>query len=84
MSTEQRTNLKFLVRLGKTPTEALGLLQQVYGNEAMSRCRVFEWHKRFKEGREDVEDDPGVGGRQQAKLKKMLSECGRRCAATAV
>ena len=24
----------------------------------MSRCRVFEWHKRFKEGREDVEDDP--------------------------
>ena len=78
MSTEQRTNLKFLVQLGKTLTEALGLLQQAYRNEAMSRCRVFEWHKRFKEGRE------GVGGHQQAKLKKMLSECGRRCAATAV
>ena len=61
MSTEQRTNLKFLAQLGKTPTEVLGLLQQVYGNEAMSRCRVFKWHKRFKEGREGVEDDPRSG-----------------------
>ena len=24
----------------------------------MSRCRIFEWHKKFKEGREDMEDDP--------------------------
>ena len=23
----------------------------------MSRARVFEWHKRFKEGHEDVKDD---------------------------
>ena len=61
MSTEQRTNLKFLVRLGKTPIEALGLLQQVCENEAMSRCRVFELHKRSKEEREDVEDDPRSG-----------------------
>ncbi|XP_060774022.1 protein GVQW3-like, partial [Neoarius graeffei] len=52
------TNLKFLVRLGKTPSEALRLLQQVYGDETMSRSWVFEWHKRFKEGPEDVEDDP--------------------------
>ena len=27
----------------------------------MSRTRVFEWHKRFVEGREDVEDDPKTG-----------------------
>ncbi|ROT70225.1 hypothetical protein C7M84_011507, partial [Penaeus vannamei] len=60
-STEQRTNLHFLVRLGKTPSEALKLLQQVYGSETMSRSRVFEWCKRFKEGRKDVEDDPRSG-----------------------
>jgi len=23
----------------------------------MSRTRLFEWHRRFKEGREEVEDD---------------------------
>ena len=72
MSTEQRTNLKFLVRLGKTPTEALGLLQQVYGNEAMSRCRVFKWHKRFKEGREDVEDDPRSGRPSTSKTEENV------------
>ena len=27
----------------------------------MSRSRVFEWHKWFKEGREDVEDDSRSG-----------------------
>ena len=61
MNLEQRTNLKFLVRLGKTPSECLELLQQVYGNNAMSRTRVFEWHKRFKEGREEVEDNQRSG-----------------------
>ena len=30
---------------------------EVYGKECMSRTRVFEWHKRFHEGRTDVEDD---------------------------
>ena len=61
MTTGQRINLKFLVRLGKTPLDALGMLQEVYGDETMSRSRVFEWHKRFKEGREDVEDDSRSG-----------------------
>ena len=74
MSTEQRTNLKFLVRLSKTPTEALGLLQQVEGNEAMSRCRIFEWHKRFKEGREDVEDDPRSGRLSTSKTEESAEQ----------
>ena len=29
---------------------------EVYSKECMSRTRVFEWHKRFREGRTDVED----------------------------
>ena len=56
--TEQGVNLKFLVKLKKTsPTECIKLLKDVYGNNLMSRSRVFEWHKRFSEGREEVEDD---------------------------
>ena len=61
MSVEQRINLKFLVRLGKTPTEALKLLQEVYGDDTMSKTRLFEWHRRFKEGIEEVEDDHRSG-----------------------
>jgi len=61
MTIERRTNVKFLVRLGKTPTEALRIPQDVYGDDAMSRALAFERHKRFKEGREDIEDDPRSG-----------------------
>ena len=61
MSREQRANLKFLAKLGKTPSEFFAMLQQVYGEETMSRTHAFQWHKRFKEGREEVEDDPQSG-----------------------
>ena len=62
MSTvEQRINLKFLAELGKTPLECFALLQQVYKEETMSRARAFEWHKRFREGREECEDDQRSG-----------------------
>ena len=56
-------NKEFLVpvRLGKTPTEALKLLQEVYGDDTMSRTCLFDWHRRFKEGREEVEDDHRSG-----------------------
>ena len=47
--------------LGKTPTEALKLLQEVYGDDTMSKTRLFEWHRRFKERREQVEDDRRSG-----------------------
>ena len=61
MSVEQQINPKFLVRLEKTPTEALKLLQEVYGDDTMSRTRPFERHRRFKEEREKVEDDHKSG-----------------------
>ena len=34
------------------------MLRDVYGDSSMSRTKVFEWHKRFVEGRED---DPKSG-----------------------
>lgn len=37
------------------------MLKEVFGDNAMSRARVFEWHKRFYEGREEVEDDERSG-----------------------
>ncbi|KAJ8945974.1 hypothetical protein NQ318_017090 [Aromia moschata] len=47
---EQGVNLKFLVKLGKTFTEAYVVLKDAYGNECLSRTQVSEWFKRFKEG----------------------------------
>ena len=46
-----------MVKLKKTPTESLKMLQEAYGDQAISRERVFEWHRRFREGEEDMEDN---------------------------
>ncbi|KAB0370639.1 hypothetical protein FD755_017048 [Muntiacus reevesi] len=58
---EQRISIKFCVKLNKSASETHHLLKEAYGNEVMSRARVFDWHKRFKEGREDIRDDARSG-----------------------
>lgn len=56
---EQRVNLKFIMKVGKTATEAHAMLREVYKNQFVSP--TFEWFKRFKQGREATEDDPRSG-----------------------
>ncbi|XP_010811064.3 protein GVQW3 [Bos indicus] len=58
---EQRISIKFCVKLNKSASETHHLLKEAYGDEVMSRARVFDWHKRFKEGREDIRDDARSG-----------------------
>ncbi|KAG5308253.1 GVQW3 protein, partial [Acromyrmex insinuator] len=48
---EQRAAIKFCFKLKKTPSETLELLQTAYGNECLSRSKVFEWYARFKAAR---------------------------------
>ena len=57
----ERVNIKFLVKLKKSATETFQLLTEAYGEDCMSRARVFERHKRFSEGRESVKDDDCPG-----------------------
>jgi len=57
VNVEQRINVKFCVKLGKSATETYDLLKKVYGFECLSCTQVFEWFKRFKEGREENGDD---------------------------
>jgi hypothetical protein len=61
---EQRINIKFCVKIDKSASETLALLTVVYGEYAMKKPSVFEWHRRFKVGREDVQDDPEVGSQK--------------------
>ena len=37
------------------------ILTKTYGESAISKKRVYEWYKRFQDGREDVEDDERAG-----------------------
>jgi len=45
------------MKLKKIATETFNLLHEAYGENTLPRAHVFEWHKRFSEGRVDVEDD---------------------------
>lgn len=58
---KQRVVIQFLFKSGEKPSEILRKLQVVYGNECMSKTRVFEWAKRLKKGRESAEDDAREG-----------------------
>ena len=69
-STEQRICIKFCFKIGKTATETYQLLQQAYGEDAMGRTQVFDWFRRFKEGRTFFESDPPRDGRQHRETRK--------------
>jgi hypothetical protein len=56
LKVEQRVNVKFLAKLGKFATVTYSLLMEVYGDECLSSTQVFEWFKRFKEGRGEIEE----------------------------
>ena len=51
---EERYAIKFCFKLGKNTTETYGMLQPAFGTSCMNQASGFEWHKRFKEGRESL------------------------------
>ena len=53
---EQRTNIKFLVKLGKGGNEIREMLVQVYGDNDNEGNSSLQWGKYFSEGRECVTD----------------------------
>ena len=54
---EERYAIKFCFKLGKNAIETYEIIQTDFGASCMNRASVFEWHMRFKEGRESVRDD---------------------------
>ncbi|KAJ4427673.1 hypothetical protein ANN_25322 [Periplaneta americana] len=71
---EQRVNIKFCYKLGKTATETHGMLVQVYGEEAVSRKCVYEWFKRFRDGKETIEDEPRSGRPSTSRTPEMIEK----------
>ena len=61
LSMEQRLAVKFCFKAEKSATETLQMVNAAYGDQALSRSNVFRWYGRFRDGREDIEDDPRSG-----------------------
>jgi len=58
---DKRINNKFCVKIGKSASETLAILIVAYGEYAIKKLSVFKWHRQFREGQEDVQDDPRSG-----------------------
>ncbi|GFW12046.1 HTH_48 domain-containing protein [Trichonephila clavipes] len=61
VKTEQRINIKSLLKLKKSVTETFQTLTETYGDKSLSRAWVFEWHESFSGGKYSEEDDALVG-----------------------
>ena len=61
MNFEIRANIKFLTRLNWKPVKIIEVLQQIYGKSTLCRAVIYDWIKRFKKGREQLEGDSREG-----------------------
>ena len=58
---EQRATIKFCVKPEKKFAETYELMIKVYGDDCMSRTQIYTWFTRFKNGRDDLNEDPRPG-----------------------
>ena len=71
---EERYAIKLSFKLGKNATETYRMLQTAFRPSCMNRASVFEWHKRFKEGRESVRDDERCEGVRKSIHQSWLAK----------
>ena len=71
---EEQYAIKFCFKLGKKATETYGMLQTAFGASCMNWASVFEWHKRFKEGRESVKDDERCGRSKEVNTPEFIGQ----------
>ena len=50
------------------------MLQTAFGASCINRAPVFEWHKRFKEGRESVRDDESGRGVREVNRPELIGQ----------
>ena len=71
---EERYAIKICFKLEKkNATETYGMLQTDFGASCMNRASVFEWHKRFKEGRESLRDGERRGRSKEVRTPQLGS-----------
>jgi len=53
---QQRVCIKFCVKNGFNGMKTLEMLENCFGSDTLMKTAVYEWHERFKSGRESIED----------------------------
>jgi hypothetical protein len=68
------TNIKFLVKLGKSGSEIREVLAQVYRDNAMKKTAVYKWVTRFSEGGENVTDEESSGWQATSRTEENIAK----------
>ena len=72
---EERYAIKFCFKLRKNDAkEMYGMFQTAFGASCMNRSSVFEWHQRFKEGRESVRDGERCGRSKEVNTPELIGQ----------
>ena len=58
----------------KIATETYGMLQTAFWPSCMNRAWVFEWNKRFKEGRESVRDNQRCRRSKEVRTLELIGQ----------
>ena len=69
---EDRYAKDSVLNLEKNAREKYGILQTAFRPSCMNRAWVFEWHKRFKEGRESVRVGERCGRSKEVNTPQLI------------
>lgn len=70
---EQRTVIKFYVKLGMSMREIKEDQQKVYWDSCFSNSCIHKWFHRFSDGRKSVKDDPRSGRKVTVSTDKNVA-----------
>ena len=71
---EEQYAIKYCFKLGKNATKTYGPLQIAFGPPWMNRASVFEFYKRFKEGKKSVRDDEICGKSKEVTRPELIGQ----------
>ena len=70
---EERYAIKFCFKLGKMPKKRMECFRLLLEHLAWIE-HVFEWHKRFREGRESVRNDEWCGRSKEVRTPELIGQ----------
>ena len=71
---EELYAIQLCFKLGKKATETYGMLQTAFRPSCMNRASVFEWHKKFNDGRKSVRDDERRGWSKEFNRPELIGQ----------
>ena len=71
---EERYAIKICFKLGKNATETYEMLQTAFQPSCMNQGSVFEWHKKFKEGKDSMGDNVRCGRNKEVNRPELIGQ----------